>query len=84
MPGAKIPVLEVERLRFIKDGRGIYAYNDGDVLFGGTCAGKSGGAAGATSMLPAASANMWMKITYVSGTSATETTGYIPIFNALW
>ena len=69
MAGAKIPVLEIEKLTLTKDGRGLYAYNDGDVLFGGSCAGTSGGALSTVKFLPAASANMWLKIHYTSGTN---------------
>jgi hypothetical protein len=88
MPGAKIPVLEVEKLTLAKDGRGLYVNDDGDVLasvpFGTThTIGVYGSGAGGwvINALPAASTTAWLKITYISGTGETSTTGYIPVFN---
>jgi hypothetical protein len=88
MPGAKIPVLEIEKLTLSKDGRGLYVNDDGDVLasvpFGTnhTINAKASSTAGyVLSVLPAASTTAWLKVTFVSGTGALATTGYIPVFN---
>jgi hypothetical protein len=77
MTGSKIPVLEIEKLTLTKDGRGLNLYSDGDVLGQDTWTGSGGN-------LPAHSATAWLKINYRSGTSATDYTGYVPVFNAYW
>jgi hypothetical protein len=87
MPGAKIPVLETEKLTLTKDGRGLYVYDDGDILSANTWDAvniyASGAGAGYTiKVLPAASTTAWLKVIYMSGSSGTETTGYIPVFNS--
>jgi hypothetical protein len=77
--GVKIPVLEVEKLWLTKDGRGLNAFDDADVLCRQTFAKPSVWASGGHIPLCAADTVARLKITYVSGT--TETVGYIPIFS---
>jgi hypothetical protein len=89
MTGAKIPVLEVEKLTFSKDGRGLFVSDDGDVLASvpfGTTTSITAYASSATggydkAILPAASTTAWLKITFISGTGENSYTGYIPVFN---
>jgi len=77
MPGAKIPVLEVEKLWLKEKGRGINAHADGYAMNIATW--MSGTVA--AGWLPAASTMGWLKITYISGTSGAGGTGFIPIFS---
>jgi len=77
MPGSKIPVLEVEKLRFKKDARGLFVCDDGDTFATGTWTGSG-------AQLPLQSSSAWLKVTYTSGTSATETAAYIPVFKHFW
>ena len=81
MAGAKIPVLEVERLWIRSGGRGLHAYHDGTALDAST--GIWTGVSSQTAemsrqFLPAASTSAWLKITYDD--AGTTTTGYIPIW----
>lgn len=94
MPGAKIPILEVEKLRIADDGAGIDFVNDGTCFLvgrnwsGRTCSGSASGNAarygsegtGKPLFLCANSSSGWMRITVRSG-SATDTPYYIPIFS---
>lgn len=80
--GVYLPVLEVEKLSFYRDGRGLEVNDDGDVCASHVwvpeecwVSSNQGGAMG----LPAASSLAWLKITYSSGGS--DTVGYIPIFS---
>lgn len=76
MPGAKIPVLEIERLGLTDDGRGFIVYDDGtnfhkgDWNFGGGSA-------------PSGIANAWFKIHFVSSSTygPTGMAYYIPCFS---
>lgn len=89
MPGAKIPVLEIERLVLTDDGRGLIAYDDGtNFLYASTSpwTGISSQVDGASrKFLPAASSLAWLKVHYISGTTygATGATGYIPVYRNL-
>ena len=82
MAGNKIPVVEIEKLTLKRDGRGMHVYDDGDVL---ATTGWQGGDVYASGslikVLPAPSALAWLKVTYRSGTSATDVVGYVPVFN---
>lgn len=78
MVGAKIPVLEIEKLKLTEDGRGLIFYNDGtncDVTTWSSGVNTSG-----SSTTKAAG---WIKIHYVSGSTfgATGQTAYVPFFN---
>lgn len=85
MPGSKIPILTVEKFWLEKDGRGLYVFDDGAVCSGAAWTGVSGGALECSKkFLPAVSAQAWLKVTRMSGTSGGTTVGYIPIFNSRW
>jgi len=80
MPGAKIPVLEIEKLIFPNGGRGVTITDDAaqfDVSTWST--GVSGGATGTKQFLPAASAAAWWKVNDDSGNSY-----YVPLFSYHW
>ena len=79
--GSNIPVLTVEKLWIDKNGRGIYVHADGNVCNADTWTGKL---AKSGAFLPAVSATAWLKVIRMSGTSGTESTGYIPIFRCKW
>lgn len=81
MPGARLPVVEIEKLMIAEDGRGLNFYDDGTNY-------KSGGAwsAAATSgaifaCLPLASCSAWLRVTFMSGSSGSLGYGYIPVLN---
>jgi len=80
MPGTRIPVLNIEKVRIESGGRGLYIDDDAsnfDVSTWDT--NVSGGATGAVEVLPAASATAWLRVT---DDSANEY--YIPLFNHHW
>ena len=83
--GSNIPVLTVEKLWLDKDGRGIYAHDDGKAAKAGTWVNTpfaSGSfVTGSGQVLPAASTTAWLKLTWMSGTAGNTTTGYIPVFS---
>ena len=99
MPGAKIPVLEIENLFLEEDGRGLVLYNDATncVVQSGspwTCGAynQSGGMGTilvselkTRACLPTASSMGWLKIHYISGSTygATGAACYIPLFRNL-
>jgi len=78
MPGAKIPVLEIEKLWLKEEGRGIYAHADGYAFNIGTW---SSGNRQDNVSLPAASTMGWLKITWISGTAGAGGMGFIPVFS---
>ena len=78
MPGAKIPVLEIEKLWLKESGRGIYAHADGYAF--NTATWISSNHADCDS-LPAASTMGWLKVTWISGTSGAGGMGFIPVFS---
>jgi len=82
MAGARIPVLEVENLRFKENGRGIYIDPQESVCFSAqTWTGKwtaSGGGINSGQVLPAPSAVAWLRIS--DGTN----NYYAPLFNTHW
>lgn len=90
MPGAKIPILEVEKFRIANDGAGIDFVNDGTVFlksrsWQGTyaptgCKDSGGTAYGHPMLLCAGSSSGWLRITVRSG-SADDTSYYIPMFS---
>jgi len=92
MPGAKIPVLEIENLFFEEDGRGLILRNDatncvvqsgtpwtGWNLSGGTHAHNS------RYWLSAENCYGWLKVHYISGNEygPTGASAYIPLFRNL-
>lgn len=91
MPGAKIPILEVEKLKLTNSGRGIEFYNDGTNLLhsksiwsGRSCSGTIyTNLSGNPKFLLAASSSGWLKVHMVSGATygATGATYYIPVFS---
>ena len=89
MPGAKIPVLEIEKLKLDEDGRGIILYNDATNLLIGSSSpwtGISGQNSGLSKQFfPAASSMGWLKIHYVSSSTygPTGASAYIPVFRNL-
>jgi len=89
MPGAKIPVLEIERLGITEDGRGIVLYNDATnfvIQSSSPWTGISSNSTGASKkFFPAASSMGWLKIHYVSSSTygATGATCYIPVYRNL-
>lgn len=90
MPGAKIPVLEIEKLRLTDDGRGVELYNDGtNFLKGRIWSGRAASGnkeklntadAGYPNFLCAASSSGWLRVSVVSGSNAIAYY-YIPVFN---
>jgi len=85
MPGAKIPVLEVDNLFISNDGRGPIFYNDGtNCLIGRNWTGiPPSSASTRPKYFPAASSSGWIRVKTISGSTATETTYYIPIYSAV-
>jgi hypothetical protein len=89
MPGAKIPVLEIERLGLTEDGRGIVLYNDGInfvVQSASPWTGiSSNGTASSKKFFPSVSSMGWLKVHYVSSSTygPTGATAYIPIYRNL-
>jgi len=85
MPGAKIPVLEVENLLVTKNGRGLLIYNDGkNVLLGQSWTGISSNNANADKkFFPAASSSGYIGINIISGSTYGPTGAiyYIPIYS---
>jgi len=79
----KIPVLEIEKLTISRDGIGIFVNHDGDTFYSGgagTWTGISPEGALNPKCFPAASASAWLKVSFVSSTSDSVGTGYIPVF----
>ena len=87
MPGAKIPVLEIENLFLSDDGRGLIVYNDGTNFYKGrvwtgippsSLSTKAKGFA-------AASSSGWLKVHMISSSTygPTGATYYIPIYSSL-
>jgi hypothetical protein len=90
MPGAKIPVLEIENLFLKEDGRGLVVYDDATnfvVASASPWTGVSSNCAGGSvkQFFPCASSAGWLKVHYVSSSTfgATGAAGYIPIFRNL-
>lgn len=93
MPGSKIPVLEIEKLKITEDGRGIILWNDATNLVvqsatpwtSGAYPYSSTSAKTDKSLLPTASSMGWLKVHYISGSvyGATGATCYIPVFRNL-
>ena len=85
MPGAKIPVLEIEDLLVTKSGRGLLIYNDGtNVHLGNDWTGISSQVAGGSKkFFPAASSSGYIGINVISGSTYGPTGAiyYIPIFS---
>ena len=70
MSGGKLPVIEIEMLTLKKDGRGLYAYDDDDVV-----------TIGGAFTFPSASAVVGsLKLTTYSG--STTQVGYIPVYSS--
>jgi hypothetical protein len=93
MPGAKIPVLEIEKLWLKKSGRSLWFHDDGSVghyetfaklpwISGLGGAGTSTPADWSGQILPAASSMGWLKVSWISGTTGSVSQGIIPIFSA--
>jgi len=90
MPGAKIPVLEIENLFMSNDGRGLIVYNDGtNFLKGRVWTGiPPSSASTRAKFFPAASSSGWAKVHVISGGTATTygatgQTYYIPVYSDL-
>ena len=89
MVGAKIPVLEVEKLKITNDGRGIIVYDDGTNFWFSTSSpwtGISSNTVGSgKKFFPVASSAGWLRVKYISGSTygATGATCYIPIYRNL-
>jgi len=87
MPGAKIPVLEIENLTITDNGRGILLYNDGtNVHLGQDWTGISSQSSEASKkFFPAASSSGWVGIHLISGNTygPTGAVYYIPLFSNL-
>lgn len=85
MPGAKIPVLEIENLMITDNGRGLLIYDDGtNVHLGSDWTGISSNTAGASKeFFPAASSSGYIGINIISGSTygPTGQLFYIPIFS---
>ena len=90
MPGAKIPILEVEKLRIANDGAGIDFVNDGTIFlksrvwsgsYPQTGSADMGGTAKRPLCLCAGSSSGWLRMTVRSG--STNTSYYVPIFSAV-
>lgn len=79
MVGAKIPVLEIEKLRISDDGRGIIVYNDGTNFL------KSSWAYGEGGTNKSGTANAWLKVHMVSSSTygTTGATYYVPCYTTL-
>jgi len=77
MAGAKIPVLEIERLSLDKDGRGLILPLDGNNL-NVTVWTTAGDPSGTT-------ANGWLRFRYTSGSTygATGATLYAPLYSSI-
>jgi hypothetical protein len=82
MPGAKIPVLEIENLFMSDDGRGITVYNDGTNFLKNRCWTGIPNSSNSTRVkfFPAASSSGWVRVKTISGSSA-EATYYIPVYS---
>ena len=89
MPGSKIPVLEIEKLKLTEDGRGIVMYNDGInfvIQSASPWTGISSTCVGASKKLFVASGSLgWLKLHYVSSSTygATGATCYVPVYRNL-
>ena len=90
MPGAKIPVLEIENLFITEDGRGLILYNDATncVIQSGTPwtgVYNSSNRIETVKFFPAASSMGWLRVRYISGNTygPTGASAYIPIFRNL-
>ena len=90
MPGSNIDVLEIEKLKLTRDGRGIEITNDGTNLLksrvwdGISMSGaNSGRGSGYPRFFCAASSSGWLKIHMISGSTygPTGATYYIPVFS---
>lgn len=80
MPGARLPYVNIEKLRLESGGRGITIDDDATNFDVATWAGTSGAAdLGGKTFLPAASAAAWWKVQSDAGTSY-----YIPLFSNKW
>jgi len=85
MPGAKIPVLEIENLTITEDGRGILLYNDGtNVHLGQDWTGISSQVTAASKrFFPAASSSGYIGVHIISGSTYGPTGAiyYIPLYS---
>ena len=80
MPGSRLPVVNVEKLRLESKGRGLVIDDDATQFDVATWTGASGAASECTQkFLPAPSATAWWKVTDDGGNSY-----YIPLFNTQW
>ena len=81
--GSYIPVLTTEKLWLDKDGRGLYAHDDGVACKAGTWTNIEAYSSGTAhvEVLPAPSTTAWIKVTVMSGTTGTTFHGYIPVFS---
>lgn len=78
MPGSRIPVINVEKIRLESGGRGLTIDDDAAQFDVSSWTGISGGAdLGGKTFLPAPSATAWWKVKDDSGNSY-----YIPLFNS--
>ena len=86
--GSNIPVLTAEKIWLDKDGRGLYAHDDGTAVKAGTwvnppyvVGASNSGICPSGKALPASGTTAWLKITLMSGTAGSGFTGYIPVFS---
>jgi len=84
MPGAKLPVLEVEKLQIKKDGRGFLFYENTRLSSDWTGYSFSGGTTEGRRFLCATSSSGWLKVHIVSGSTygPTGASYYVPIFKS--
>jgi len=76
MPGSRLPVVNVEKLRLEAYGRGLVIDDDATQFDVSSWTGTSGGAVSTKKFLPAPSATAWWKVTDDAGNSY-----YIPLFS---
>ena len=81
MPGAKIPVIEFDKLTIKKSGRGLYFDDDTTNFDVQTWTGTSGNTdIEPPKFLPAVSATAWARITDENS----DTAYYLPLFESYW
>jgi len=87
MPGAKIPILEVEKFKLSESGRGIVLHDSGRLHKDWDGYTYSGGTSTTSKrrFLFATSSSGWLKVHVVSGSTygPTGASYYIPVFSAL-
>jgi len=85
MVGAKVPILEIEKLRISKNGRGILVYERDRLHRDWAGCNFSGSTSEGKQFLYAPSSEGWLKVHVVSGSTygPTGASYYIPLFKSL-